>query len=337
MNCRSSSAEISRCTPDLDLRSSASRISSKLGETPVADSRSWMKFSNSCCLAVSIGPSVWNERGTCRKRNGLPSSRSASRSREMRRAAALPCSRGDAFGMELDAVDRRVSWRMRHHGAVFAPRVGDQAAAAGRAPPANDSGSPRTARAGRRTGRCRHAGPARPCRAPARSARRPTRRPAQSPGGQGRRRAAGCRRSMQAAASATEMPASSGAPGPGEIRIPSRTGSACASSTRQRVVALDGDLRPERDQIVDQHEGEAVDIVDDQDARAGHRPPQPLLVGAGDPLLGRRDRIFVALDALVGLHRREHLLRQVRRTRRCWNSRLGLGDQDRARTAHCPA
>ena len=38
MKPRSSSAEISRCTPDLLLRSSASFISSKEGEIPVASS-----------------------------------------------------------------------------------------------------------------------------------------------------------------------------------------------------------------------------------------------------------------------------------------------------------
>jgi hypothetical protein len=35
------------------------------------------------------------------------------------------------------------------------------------------------------------------------------------------------------------------------------------------IVALDADVRPERLQIVDQGEGEAVEIVDDQDMRAG--------------------------------------------------------------------
>src|SRR6476619_4443831 len=55
MNPRSSSAEISRCTPDLDLRSSASRISSKLGLIPLSLRRLSMKSSNSRCLAVSIG------------------------------------------------------------------------------------------------------------------------------------------------------------------------------------------------------------------------------------------------------------------------------------------
>src|SRR5688572_25499551 len=78
MNLRSSSAEISRWTPDLDFRSSASRISSKLGDTPVRPSRSLMNISNSCCLAVSIGEHSpigaaeelglsRNERGTCRQ------------------------------------------------------------------------------------------------------------------------------------------------------------------------------------------------------------------------------------------------------------------------------
>src|SRR5687767_10389684 len=74
MNLRSSSAEISRWTPDLDLRSSASRISSKLGDTPVRPSRSWMKVSNSCCLAVSIDVTPVglsrNERRTCRQHEG---------------------------------------------------------------------------------------------------------------------------------------------------------------------------------------------------------------------------------------------------------------------------
>jgi hypothetical protein len=54
MKPRSSSAEIRRWTPDLLLRSSASFISSKLGEIPVSSSFCWMKRINSCCLAVSI-------------------------------------------------------------------------------------------------------------------------------------------------------------------------------------------------------------------------------------------------------------------------------------------
>src|SRR5690349_20142205 len=55
MNPRSSSAEISRCTPDLDFRSSASRISSKLGLMPSSFRRLSMNSNSSRCLAVSIG------------------------------------------------------------------------------------------------------------------------------------------------------------------------------------------------------------------------------------------------------------------------------------------
>ena len=55
MKPRSSSAEISRWTPDFDLSSSASRISSKLGEMPLSLRRLSMNNSNSRCFAVSIG------------------------------------------------------------------------------------------------------------------------------------------------------------------------------------------------------------------------------------------------------------------------------------------
>lgn len=68
MKLRSSSAEISRWTPDLDLRSSASFISSKDGETPVSFKRSLMKQTSSCCFAVSIAilrpEQTWNLYGT---------------------------------------------------------------------------------------------------------------------------------------------------------------------------------------------------------------------------------------------------------------------------------
>ena len=47
----SSSAVIRRWMPDLDLRSSASFISSNEGGTPDLRRRSWMKRSSSCCFA----------------------------------------------------------------------------------------------------------------------------------------------------------------------------------------------------------------------------------------------------------------------------------------------
>src|SRR5438046_7892189 len=52
----------------------------------------------------------------------------------------------------------------------------------------------------------------------------------------------------------------------------------------------------------------------------------PLLIGAGVALPGRRDRILVALGALVGLHRRKQLLAKFV-GHRVLEFALGLDDQ----------
>ncbi len=54
---RSSRAVIRRWMPDLDLRSSASFISSKEGGIPLSRTRSWMNMSSSYCLRVSTSSS----------------------------------------------------------------------------------------------------------------------------------------------------------------------------------------------------------------------------------------------------------------------------------------
>ena len=60
------------------------------------------------------------------------------------------------------------------------------------------------------------------------------------------------------------MPASFGVQGPGESTIAS--GSAASTSVdRDLVVAMHGHLRPEPAQVVDEVEGEAVVVVDQQD------------------------------------------------------------------------
>src|SRR5687768_1956053 len=103
MNCRSSSAEISRWTPDFDLRSSASRISSKLGETPASARRALMKVRSSCCLTVNMAPYPIRERMRNVYRTDRRSSRTGGDERRDQRAAMLG---GDAFRVELDSVDR---------------------------------------------------------------------------------------------------------------------------------------------------------------------------------------------------------------------------------------
>ena len=79
------------------------------------------------------------------------------------------------------------------------------------------------------------------------------------------------------------------------------------------VVSLDFNLRAQRQEVVDQHEGEAVDIVENQDSRVvhGRRMAGGLASGSGDPLLRRRDGLLVALDALFGLHRGKQLRPQL--------------------------
>ena len=180
---------------------------------------------------------------------------------------------GDALRMELDAVDRQARVAKPLDGAVGgaggddqrvrqAVRRQRQAVIAGRLEGRGQAGE--DAAAVMRDF-------ARPCHAsaPAR-ARSGLRNAGRSPGGRGRRRAGACRASAQARDQASETPASSGLPGPGEIRTAAAP-LASASSGGQRVVALDPDRAAELAQILDQVPGEAVIIVDDQD-QAGVDP-----------------------------------------------------------------
>ena len=43
-----------------------------------------------------------------------------------------------------------------------------------------------------------------------------------------------------------------------------------ARSTVDPIIPLDDDLGAQRHQIIDQHEGEAVDVVDDEDSGVAH-------------------------------------------------------------------
>ena len=64
------------------------------------------------------------------------------------------------------------------------------------------------------------------------------------------------------------MPASFGVQGPGDSTIASGF-AAITSSTRDLVVAMHGDLRAQPAEIVDEVEGEAVVVVDQDDHGAG--------------------------------------------------------------------
>ena len=72
MNPRSTSAVIRRWMPDLDLRSSASFISSNDGGTPLSCMRAWMKSKSSFCFSVSIWPSPFSARGPLVSGPGAP-------------------------------------------------------------------------------------------------------------------------------------------------------------------------------------------------------------------------------------------------------------------------
>ena len=93
-----------------------------------------------------------NEYGTCIEQAVARQERAATKAA----SSAWPCSDADAFRVELDPVHRRVACgegpsprRPRStHWRPAAPRP--------RRPPANGSASPPSARAGRRTARCRH-------------------------------------------------------------------------------------------------------------------------------------------------------------------------------------
>ena len=135
----------------------------------------------------------------------------------------------------------------------------------------------------------------------------------------------GRRASAQAATRSSEIPASSGVPGPGEIRIASAP-LASASAGAQRVVALDPDLGPDLPQIMDEVPGEAVIIVDDED-HAGRLGS--LMLPAGGQRRrraawrGARRAIasVVALDArLARLDRAGELLGELLARRCCVNS-----------------
>ena len=178
---------------------------------------------------------------------------------------------GDAFGMELDAVRGGVAVAHRHHRAVLAPRVGDQRRRAGRSPRGCGSASRRTARAGRRTVRCRHGAPRRSCRASARPARpRPPHASAERlvAEADAEQRPALARR--RRAASATEIPASLGRAGAGRNHDPVAPRRQRLARRRSRHCARRSTSAPGHAQIVREHEGEAVDIVEQQQARRGH-------------------------------------------------------------------
>ena len=80
--------------------------------------------------------------------------------------------------------------------------------------------------------------------------------------------------------SGTEMPASLGVHGPGEMTICSGAHASICSSV-ERVVAMDMHVRAELAQVLDEVVGEAVVVVDHQEHRApfasyaaGRRAPQ---------------------------------------------------------------
>ena len=196
----------------------------------------------------------------------------------------MPCSRGDAFGMELDAVDGRLRVPHGHYGSILAPGVGDQRRLR--------VGNRQRMIAGRREGRGKAGEQAasvmadlrRPSHGPDGCVRRAIRRPARSPDDPGKRRAA------DGAVRCSATPARRKSPRPRAHRDrgyeDSVAADAKACSTRHGVIPLDLHLRAERHEIIDQHEGEAVDIVDDEDLGLGHgrRMTGPLVAGPGDPL-----------------------------------------------------
>ena len=104
MNPRSSSAEISRWTPDLDLRSSASRISSKLGEMPPCLEALVDEQQQFTLLGGEHGrhSPIQNERRTCRQQ--MRSGQAASKRRPLSCCAcsAAPSSAAIACSLRFD-------------------------------------------------------------------------------------------------------------------------------------------------------------------------------------------------------------------------------------------
>jgi len=76
------------------------------------------------------------------------------------------------------------------------------------------------------------------------------------------------------------------------------------------VVSFDDYFGASDPQVVSQHEGETVDIVEQEQARCGHvkSARTALTGGANQPRTRRRNRFFVALDANILAHRGEKLL-----------------------------
>ena len=72
------------------------------------------------------------------------------------------------------------------------------------------------------------------------------------------------RRARRARSASRQMPASFGVQGPGEMTIASGS-IATTSSTRDLVVAADGELRPQLAEEMDEVVGEAVVVIDDED------------------------------------------------------------------------
>src|SRR5687768_3096339 len=84
-----------------------------------------MKFSNSCCLAVSIGPSVMERIGNVYETK-RPSSSDCLGSGQKGAEQRVPMLRGDAFRMKLDAMRGGAFMAHGHHRAILAPGVGHQ-------------------------------------------------------------------------------------------------------------------------------------------------------------------------------------------------------------------
>ena len=212
--------------------------------------------------------------------------------------------------MELHAFDREALVAQAHDLALGGPRgdleLGGQAVARRRS--ASDSAWRGTGSAGRRTRRGRRARSARCGRASgAARARRCRRRPGRSPGGRGTRRGSGACRANARRSPRSVTPASSGVPGPGEIRMPSGARRAMPSHV-DRVVAKHFDRRAELPEVLHEVVGERVVVIDHEDHRRLH--PMNNFSCAG------------ASDAVRALARRS---RARRRTCRCAGSRAARG------------
>ena len=197
-------------------------------------------------------------------------------------SSALALHGEDRLGVELHALDRIAAVAQAHDLAVLGPAV--ISSSAGKAvrerPPASGSAWPRS-------------GFGRPANTPAavvadrrrlavhlRGARGPPcrRRPGRSPGGRGTRPGSARRACEALGSAASETPASSGLPGPGEITI------ALGRQRRRRRRRSSASLRAtshggaQLAQVLDEVVGERVVVVDDQD----HRPaPGPRSAAPG--------------------------------------------------------